>query len=594
MSRLIRSVLKFFEGMFHFNMISCFTDSMICLSWIQAISKEFKTFVQNRVSEIRSNIEVSNWFYCPTDSNPADIITRLNIHNMNNELWFNGPKFWMGSTRPESLSAEEIIDNVDYTNELKEQNAVMVNITSENIGLECIIKSEDFSNLSKLLRITAYMLRFINKLRKVAVADNNFCCYCTAEEIDDAQMLWVKENQKLLKKCENYDQKVDQLNILADEKGVLRAHGRMKNACLPFEARAPIVLFKNHNLGRLIVEHCHLKVMHNRIKQTVVEIRSRYYISKIRQFVKKCLHECIVCKKINSRPISYPGHSDLPKLRFDDTKPFSSVGIDYLGPLSVLPIYPPSDKMHKIHVVLYTCAATRGIVLDVVPNLNSGSFVNSLRRFIAERGVPRLIVSDNGSAFTAAETQSFVADRVIRWQFNLEAAPWWGGIFESLVKSVKNCLKKCLGFKRIDYNEMETVLKEIQMILNNRPLCEPVDEDMDFLTPNSILFGARLHLANDCVAFDDIPEETKLSFSKRYNYLRAIIDNFWKKWCNEYLIGLRDFHSKGNKKGGNLKLDDLVIVTDEKLPRHKWRMGRVVELVRGKDDVLRGARVILG
>ena len=176
----------------------------------------------------------------------------------------------------------------------------------------------------------------------------------------------------------------------------------------------------------------------------------------------------------------------------------------------------------------------------MVPNLNSGSFVNSLRRFIAERGVPRLIVSDNGSAFTAAETQSFVADRVIRWQFNLEAAPWWGGIFESLVKSVKNCLKKCLGFKRIDY-EMETVLKEIQMILNNRPLCEPVDEDMDFLTPNSILFGARLHLANDCVAFDDIPEETKLSFSKRYNYLRAIIDNFWKKWRNEYLIGLRRF-----------------------------------------------------
>ena len=145
--------------------------------------------------------------------------------------------------------------------------------------------------------------------------------------------------------------------------------------------------------------------------------------------------------------------SDFPKLRFDDAKPFSSIGLDYLGPLSVLPAFPPYDKMHKIHVVLYTCAATRGVVLDIVGNLSSASFVNSLRRFIAERGVPRLIVSDHGSAFTAAETQSFVSDRVIRWQFNLEAAPWWGGIFESLVKSVKNCLKKIVGLRRIDYVE---------------------------------------------------------------------------------------------------------------------------------------------
>ena len=65
------------------------------------------------------------------------------------------------------------------------------------------------------------------------------------------------------------------------------------------------------------------------------------------------------------------------------------------------------------------------------------------------------------------------------------------------LKSVKNCLKKVLGLKRIDYVELETTLKEIQLILNNRPLCEPVEEEFDFLTPNNILFGRRLETIND-------------------------------------------------------------------------------------------------
>jgi hypothetical protein len=213
------------------------------------------------------------------------------------------------------------------------------------------------------------------------------------------------------------------LNIVMDEQGVFRAQGRMKNACLPFDAKTPVILSKEHYLCQLIVDYCHLKVYHNGVKQTIVEFRSHYYISKIRQYVKKRLRLCIVCKKINTRPLQYPSQSDLPKLRFDNSKPFSSVGLDYLGPLSVLPVFPPSDKMHKIHVVLYTCAATRGVVLDIVENLSSPTFINSLRRFIAERGVPRLVVSDNGSAFTAAETQAFVSEKFIRWQFNLEAAP---------------------------------------------------------------------------------------------------------------------------------------------------------------------------
>ena len=123
----------------------------------------------------------------------------------------------------------------------------------------------------------------------------------------------------------------------------------MKNACLTFDAKAPAILSKE-----LMVEYCHLKVLHNnKIKQTIVEVRNRYYISKIRQFVKKILLPCTLCNKLNSRRIQYPNHSDVPEFRFDDAKPFSSVGVDYLGPIMVLPVFAPHNTLREVQVALY-------------------------------------------------------------------------------------------------------------------------------------------------------------------------------------------------------------------------------------------------
>ena len=138
-------------------------------------------------------------------------------------------------------------------------------------------------------------------------------------------------------------------------------------------------------------------------------------------------------------------------------------------------------------------------------------------------------------------------------------------------------------------------ISEIQTILNNRPLCEPTDDDFDFLTPNSILFGSRLESHNDNATINEVLDEVPVSCNKRMKYLNASIDYFWKIWKREYLTSLRDIHARINhKKGGKLDVNDLVIVQDEKLPRHRWKLGKVIELVHGKDKILRGARIILG
>ena len=117
-------------------------------------------------------------------------------------------------------------------------------------------------------------------------------------------------------------------------------------------------------------------------------------------------------------------------------------------------------------------------------------FINSLKRFIARRGCPQKILSDNGGAFTATETQKFVAERNVKWKFT--KAQWYGAIWERLVQSAKRCLKKVVGHTTLNFIEMQTVLIEIDAILNSRPLCPLYDDDMEEpLTPNHLLFGRK-------------------------------------------------------------------------------------------------------
>ena len=92
LSKLMASVVVALDNELPVKKVFCWTDSTIALSWIKAVSKEFKTFVQNRVSIIRKNVNENQWYYCRTEVNPADIITRSG-GDVNSDRWLNGPEF---------------------------------------------------------------------------------------------------------------------------------------------------------------------------------------------------------------------------------------------------------------------------------------------------------------------------------------------------------------------------------------------------------------------------------------------------------------------------------------------------------------------
>ena len=121
LSRLIHSVTTSVQNEIDTSNVSCHSDSQISLAWIKGVDKEFKTFIQNRVLEIRSKVRADKWFYCRSKENPADIITRVNIDSLLNDTWLKGPNFLF-----ESINFEDdlVVDNTQnlpsFTKELRD------------------------------------------------------------------------------------------------------------------------------------------------------------------------------------------------------------------------------------------------------------------------------------------------------------------------------------------------------------------------------------------------------------------------------------------------------------------------------------------
>ena len=214
------------------------------------------------------------------------------------------------------------------------------------------------------------------------------------------------------------------------------------------------------------------------------------------------------------------------------------------------------------------------------------------------------MVSDNAKTFKAAkrilrdlfesdEVRNCLTKKGIDWRFNLERAPWWGGFFERLIGLAKACLRKVLGRARLTFDELRTVLVEVEATLNTRPLTYEYEEvSSEVLTPSHLVYGRRITSLPDGQLVTG-KDSTKNNTIARFKYLSTILGHFWNRWKREYLTNLREFHKVGvSEKGSALvKPGDVVIVFEQGKKRGEWKTGVVQELIRGDDEVVRGVRV---
>ena len=384
-----------------------------------------------------------------------------------------------------------------------------------------------------------------------------------------------------------------QLNLFCDDNGLWRCGGRLKNADMKYDTKYPYLIPKESYFAKLLVINSHEEVLHDDVKETLNNLRSEFWIPRSRNFIRKILHNCALCLFFEGACYDYPQVPPLPPFRVKKDYAFTYTGVDYAGPLFVKNIYSTGSNDNatfKCWIALFTCANSRCIFLDLVYDSGAIACVSALKRFISGRGAPKMINSDNGSAFISNFVQKFATSRFIKWTFNTPGAPWTGGFFERMVKSVKRCLKKILVKAKLNYDELRTVLKEIETVINNRPLIYMYDEvNQEVVTPNKLLFGHNLETV---APSDSVAVETDLS--KRDSYQTKILDHWWKRWHDDYLVELREYHKFKTKKRSVVpKKGDIVLISDDRIKRAEWRVGRISQLVESKDGKIRSADVLL-
>ena len=174
----------------------------------------------------------------------------------------------------------------------------------------------------------------------------------------------------------------------------------------------------------------------------------------------------------------------------------------------------------------------------------------------------------------------------------MERAPWWGGFWERLLCSVKRCLKKSVGRSLLTFEELRTLVVEIETTQNNRPLTNIYDDEgLSYpLTPADLIYSCQIATMPHQRHCNVI--STFHSLTKRARYHFRLLEGFTKQWHKEYLLGLREYHQ--NRTGAieqSIRVGDIVVLREEGSARCWWRLAKVTELLKSRDNVVRSAKI---
>ena len=395
LTRLVTTVLKNCPRELK---VTYWTDSTTALFWIKS-DKVWKQYVSRRVNEIRATTLRDQWRHCPGSFNPADFPSRgLNAQKLFDcTTWWEGPLFlkshnedWPRQIEP----ASDVVALTELVRSPKPQTHILATVTGSALNLSNIIDCQKYSSLNCLLRVTARVLRFVEMTRGRALTQYN--ATLDAMELNRAEVLWVRCIQaqafeKELTYLEGFTSSgkspyIDQFGLFIDDQTLLRCKGRINKAKLSTTEKNPILLPSKHHVVKLLVTDMHARMKHGGINDTLVALRERYWILRVRQVVKAIVRSCVVCRKLEGLPYGSHPSPDLPACRVSDDPPFSHTGIDFAGPL-YFSESTDEKETSKAYICLFTCASTRAVHLELTRGMNVDSFLLAFRRFVGRRGL---------------------------------------------------------------------------------------------------------------------------------------------------------------------------------------------------------------
>ena len=409
---LLSQLLHRCQVVFDFSSADVFawTDSTIVLNWIVGNPRRFKTYVGNRVSSIISSVPPSCWDHVEGHENPADCASRGMFPSelLSHDLWWNGPSWlrlgihqWPKSPSlpPNSPSeeADEICSHVAVVSECS-----------------LIIPLDRFSSFSRLVRVTAWMLRFVRNCRLRHCETTCSSGFLSAIELNAAEVLWLATAQshtfpeeiKSLrkKKAVPNNSSLRTLHPFLDDSGLLRVGGRLSNAQFAYARRHPVILLGRHSLTKLIIRAEHVRLLHAGPTLVSSSLGRRFHIVRQRIAVRSITRACVVCRRVSARPQPQL-MGQLPVERVTPGIVFENVGIDYAGPIHVKLGRVRKPTVVKAYICLFVAMSVKAVHLEAVSDLTSAAFIACLRRFVARRGKPSCIWSDHGSNFVGASRE---------------------------------------------------------------------------------------------------------------------------------------------------------------------------------------------
>ncbi|XP_035230220.1 uncharacterized protein LOC118202177 [Stegodyphus dumicola] len=288
---------------------------------------------------------------------------------------------------------------------------------------------------------------------------------------------------------------------------LLRVGGRLQNSELSFNQKHPVILPAKHKISELIVKEKHGTYLHAGASLLSHIIKQSYWIIGGKTLIKKYVHKCIKFKASTASQLM----GNLPKHRVTLERPFYKCGVDCAGPISIKFNKGRGAKSTKGYIALFICLATKALHIEAVSDLTADAFLAALRRFNARRGAPSHIYSDNATNFVGAirklseirrrlwaslpENEAVahhLTQASMEWHFIPPASPHFGGILEAAIKSTKYHCKRVIGETLLTFEELTTLLAQIEALLNSRPLCSVNNTDIyciNILTPSHFLTG---------------------------------------------------------------------------------------------------------
>ncbi|EPB72938.1 Pao retrotransposon peptidase [Ancylostoma ceylanicum] len=328
-----------------------------------------------------------------------------------------------------------------------EDNAVLVNMLAEypdNDSVGPLLDWKRFASFTAAKRVTSWVLLFLSKLMKALPQERILKVLANLPELQligipsridrldattmrAAQISLIRNHQRLFLTSAYRKSMENTLRLFQDDRTIWRSKGRLDNSSLSEECKNPIFIAPKTELATLLTQEAHGKY-HRGIEHTIATVREQYWIPRLRQLVRHIVHHCILCRRFNGLPYRYPDSVNLPPRRVQRSRPFQHIGLDFFD-------LPP-------------------ILEQDIPSKTANILADGSRSQALDNTIHNVMVNHE-----------------IQWKHITAYAPWQGGFYERLIKSIKHSLYKAMRNEHHHtLDHLTTVITEVEACLNSRPL----------------------------------------------------------------------------------------------------------------------------